>query len=102
MSKFHLTSANLSDVDELVHISSCAHCRFGFLATLSEFFGGLFGSENVFLSAKIEETRKIAVERLISRAQQIQADGVMNLRYELSGHTTVLVYGTAYRNKKEN
>ncbi len=102
MAKIHLTTITLENVEEMGLITEWSVYGYGLLTMIVSYFCNLFGIENYMLEHKIEKAKKAAVQRLAQRAKNIDADGVMNIRYEISNQTTLLVYGTAYKCKKQN
>lgn len=61
----------------------------------------LVGGELTAYSDMINEARAIATKRMVEEAEELRADGIINVRYGtsavMSGAAEVLVYGTAVR-----
>lgn len=64
-------------------------------------FKALVGGELTGYSEMINEARAIATKRMVEEAEQLGADGVINVRYASSmvmqGAAEMLVYGTAVK-----
>ena len=64
---------------------------------------GLIGGEINEYTEMMDESRKIALDKLIKQAKEIGADAVINIRFSTSsimdGASEILVYGTAVRVK---
>ena len=64
-------------------------------------FKTLVGGELTGYSEMINEARAIATKRMVEEAEQLGADGVINVRYASSmvmqGAAEMLVYGTAVK-----
>ena len=90
-----LTTVTLDYVNDLGEVSGV--CVYGVGLITSLFYGicTLFGKSSVFLGRKLDRAKEKATEEMKLYAEERGADGVMNIRYQLSG-LTVLVYGTAY------
>ncbi|MEC7911558.1 MAG: YbjQ family protein [Pseudomonadota bacterium] len=71
------------------------HLGTDILATLKSLIGGELKSYSILLTA----ARKEAMDRMIARADLVQADAIINFRYETStiaaGASEVVAYGTA-------
>lgn len=63
----------------------------------------LVGGELTAYSQMLNESRAIATKRMVEEAEQLGADGVINIRYASSaiiqGAAEVMVYGTAVKFK---
>ena len=73
------------------------HLGTDILATLKTIIGGELKSYSILLTA----ARKEAVERMVTHAEEVGADAVVNFRYETStisaGASEVIAYGTAVK-----
>ena len=71
------------------------HIGTDILATLKNIIGGELKSYSILLTA----ARKEAMDRMIARAKEKQADAIINFRYQTStiaaGASEVIAYGTA-------
>ena len=71
------------------------HLGTDILATLKSLIGGELKSYSILLTA----ARKEAMDRMIARADLVQADAIINFRYATStiaaGASEVVAYGTA-------
>ncbi len=72
----------------------------------SDFVAGLMGfvgGEITAYTDMLEESRRIATERMEAEAERLGADAVINIRYSTSaimaGAAEILVYGTAVKYK---
>lgn len=63
----------------------------------------LIGGELVAYNEMMNDARAIATKRMVSEAEELQADAVINIRYASSavmqGAAEVIVYGTAVKFK---
>ena len=92
-----ITVSKLENVEELKTITAISTFGTGLLTAVVTYFVELLGIENVRMADKNERAKKSAIDRLIAKASNyVDADGIMNLRLELSGKT-VLAYGTVYK-----
>lgn len=92
----NITSSQLDNVSELKTLTATATCGIGLLTAIVLSFCMLFGLQCSWFSKKVEKSKSVATQLLIEKAGQLSADGLMNIRFELSG-LTVFVYGTAYK-----
>lgn len=64
-------------------------------------FKTLIGGELSDYTQMLEESRKIALKRMIEKAKALGADGVINLRFTtsavMSGAAEIMAYGTAVK-----
>ena len=59
-------------------------------------FCHLFGVECSLYNKKVEKAKLAATNVLIQKATAAEADGIMQIQYQLSG-LTILMYGIAYK-----
>ena len=63
----------------------------------------LVGGEIATYTAMLTEARQIAITRLVTEAQKLDADAVVNIRFAtsaiMSGSAEILAYGTAVKLK---
>ena len=63
----------------------------------------LIGVEMTYYSELLSESRQIATERMIEEAKKLNADAVINVRFNtamvMAGSSEVLAYGTAVKLK---
>lgn len=95
----NVTVSKIENVTEMQTLSAVSSFGTGFLTALVSGFIELFGVENHMLARKMEKAKDSATAQLVLQAQQIKADGIMNLNYQFSG-MSVLAYGTAYAGAK--
>ena len=66
-------------------------------------FKTIVGGELTQYSEMLNEARAIATKRMVKEAEELKADGIINIRYATSnimqGAAEVLVYGTAVKFK---
>lgn len=90
-----LTTVTLDYVTDLGEVSGVCVYGVGLLTSLFYCICSLIGKSSVFLGRKLERAKEKAVEEMKVYAQEKHADGVMNIRYQMSG-LSVMVYGTAF------
>ena len=97
-----ITVSKLEDVKELKTVSAASVYGTGFLTTIVSWFIELFGTENKMLIDKIEKAKESAMLSLVAKAKTTRGvDGIMNLRFQISGKT-VFAYGTVFRFCKDD
>lgn len=99
---FESYSAHLDHVTPMGLTSGVSTNGIGLLTAIVEYFCAIFGIENEFLTKKIEKSKSRAFKRMAKIAQAKGADGVMDVRYEITNHTTVIAYGTAFKRTNNN
>ncbi len=92
-----LTTTTLSNVEEIKLLSATSTFGIGFLTSIVWSFCHLFGMECNMFNEKIEKAKNAAANKLIEKAEQVEADGIMGLRFQITG-LTVFIYGVAYKN----
>lgn len=70
---------------------------------IGQSFKHLVGGELTSYNEMMDEARAIATKRMVKEAENLGADGVVNIRYAsaaiMQGAAEVIVYGTAVRFK---
>lgn len=65
----------------------------------------LIGGEMTYYAELLEESRKVATNKMIEKAQELGADAIINIRYQtamvMQGASEVLAFGTAVRASNE-
>ena len=97
---FECTTSHLENVSQLGLVSGVSSHGIGFFTGMCDFFCRFFGEENKMLTKKIEFSKSAAFSRMAQKAIKIGADGVMDFRYEITNHTTIIAYGTAFKKEK--
>ena len=92
-----ITSSTIKNVEELKLLSATSTMGIGFLTAIVLSFCHLFGVECDLYNRKIEKAKAYAANKIFNKANEIHADGIMNVRFQVSG-LTVFVYGVAYKN----
>lgn len=97
-----ITVSQLDNVTELGTVSAVSNFGIGFLTHLVTEILELVGVENDMLMKKIGKAKDKAISYLLWYASATPgAEGIMNLRLQLSGKS-VLAYGTVYRRNRDN
>lgn len=94
----NITKTKLDNVTEIKTVEATSHYGTGLLTAIVTSFIELFGCYNEMYVNKIEKAKEDAKQRLINKAKELNADGIMDYSIELSGKT-VIVYGTAFKYK---
>ena len=89
----------LSQAKRMWHTVRARHLGTDILATLKNIVGGELKSYSILLM----QARQEAMERMIANAKEMEADAVVNFRYETStiaaAASEVIAYGTAIKFK---
>lgn len=93
-----ITVSQLENKTEIKTLTATVSFGMGLITAIVYSFCMLFGLECAMLSHKIDKAKNAASQLILDKAKSIGADGVMNVRFVISG-LTVLMYGTAYKNK---
>ncbi len=88
-------TVSLPDVTPIQMITAKASYGVGFLTAFVGSFCSLFGIQNDLYADKLEKVEALAMKSLLSPAQALGADGVMDVRCQIDG-LSFLVSGTAY------
>lgn len=91
-----LTTSTLDNVSEIELITATSTYGIGFITGIVFSFCHLLGWECKRFNRKVESAKESAKAKLIAEAEKLAADGVMNVRFQLSG-LSVFVYGTAFK-----
>lgn len=91
------TSSHISDVHELELVCASSTYGMGLLTGIIYGLCHVFGTECRAYDWKIQKAKESADEKLAELAYDMGADGVMNIRYLISG-MTVFVSGLTYMN----
>ena len=91
-----LTTLTLYDVKDLGEVSGVCIYGVGLLSALCYLVCSLIGKNAIFVGRKLERAKEKALEEMKLYAQEMGADGVMDMRYQLSG-LSVMAYGTAFQ-----
>ena len=91
-----LTTVTLYDVKDLGEVSGVCIYGVGLFSAVCFLLCSVLGKSMIFVGRKLERAKAKALEEMKLYAQEMGADGVMNLRYQLSG-LSVLVYGSAFQ-----
>lgn len=95
-------SSRIDGVTPMGLTSGVSSNGIGLLTAICEYFCHIFGIENELMTKKIEKSKSRALNRMIKAAMAKGADGIMEIRYEISNHTSVIVYGTAFKRTNNN
>ena len=93
-----LYTSHLSNAVAICGVSGSSSYGIGILTAIGNWFCNFFGAES-YTHIKVGKAADLATKRMMNIAAQKSADGIMDIRYEVSG-TTVFVYGTAFTIQK--
>ncbi|MBQ7598631.1 MAG: heavy metal-binding domain-containing protein [Clostridia bacterium] len=91
-----LTTVTLYDVKDLGEVSGVCIYGMGLFTCICYLICQIIGKSSVFVGRKLDRAKAKAIEEMKLYAQEMGADGVMNLHYQLSG-LSVMVYGSAFQ-----
>ena len=77
-------------------ISASSTYGIGLLTSIAQAICNLFGLECAMYDDKIEKAKNSAAKKLIKKAQEVNAVGIMDIKIEMY-RTTILMYGIAYQ-----
>lgn len=92
----NITSSSVENATEIKMITAVTTCGIGFFTLIALSFCNFFGVECSMYDKKIETAKIATVSKLISKAKEAGATGVMNVRLQVD-RTTVHMYGMAYK-----
>ncbi len=92
----NLTFANIENVEHIKMLSSSSTYGVGFITSIAYGFGNFFGFECKMYDKKIEKAKAAAALKLVEKATEAGAAGIMNVQFQIHG-TTVFMYGIAYK-----
>ena len=84
------------NVKHLKMVSASSTFGVGILTSIAQVICDLFGIECEMYDDKIEKAKKSAAGKLIKKAQEVNAVGIMDIKIEMY-RTTILMYGIAYQ-----
>lgn len=90
-----MTTETIPNVHTLHLISASSTYGTGFWTGICTYFANLCGTECNRLGMKINKAKTSATNELMAKAAAASADGIMEIRYQISGKT-VFIYGIAY------
>ena len=91
-----ITSSYLSSVNEIKLLTSTTTQGIGLLTFIVLGFCNLFGVECNMYNNKIEAAKNASATKIIEKAKQLDATGIMNIRFQITG-LTVFMSGIAYK-----
>ena len=89
-------ASSIPDAIPIQFVSERSTYGTGFLTLFISGFCELFGLPNGMYSKKMQKAERNAMQALEKVANQLGADGIMDVRCEIH-NLSILVYGTAYR-----
>ncbi len=95
-----LSTTTFNDVTECGLVSSSCVYGIGLITYIVYSFCCLFGCSSKMMSDKIDMAKMDATSDIKRQAREMNADGIMGLRYQIS-FLSVLVYGTAFKYNNE-
>ena len=91
-----LYTVTLSNVTPIKMLTASATYGTGFMASLALYCSNLFGTKCDRYTNKLDQAEDMATEYLRRYAEDIGADGVMDVRCQIEG-LTFFICGTAYK-----
>lgn len=91
-----LTSSHLEGVEEIKLLTATSTQGLGLLTLIVLTFCHLFGTECYMYNKKVETTKNATATKLINKAHQVDATGIMDIRFQITG-LTVFMSGIAYK-----
>ena len=96
-----LTSESIPNVQAVKMVSATSTYGIGFGTWFCTELANLCGTECKRLGKKINKANVSATNELMAKAAAANADGIMEIRYQISGKT-VFMYGIAYKMTGDN
>ena len=90
-----LSYTSIPNVTPVKMVSATSTYGVGLLTYIVMGFCAVFGIECSLYNKKVEKAKAAATSELIFKASAANADGIMQIQYQLSG-LTILMYGVAY------
>ena len=88
--------AHCEKVEHIKMLSASSTYGVGLLTSIVYYFCNIFGIECKMYDKKIEKAKSSAALKLIGKASEVGATGVMDVQFQIHG-TTVFMYGIAYK-----
>ena len=92
----NLSFAHIENVEHIKMLSSSSTYGVGLLTSIVFYFCNLFGIECEMYDKKIEKAKSSASLKLIGKASEAGATGIMDVQFQIHG-TTIFMYGIAYK-----
>ena len=92
----NITSSSVEGATDIKMITAVTTFGVGFFTLLILSFCNLLGQECPMYDEKIEKSKVVTASKLITKAKEAGATGIMNVRLQVD-RTTVLMYGMAYK-----
>ena len=92
----NLSFAHIENVEHIKMLSASSTFGVGLLTSIVFYFCNLFGMECEMYDKKIEKAKSSAALKLIGKASEVGAAGIMDVQFQIHG-TTVFMYGIAYK-----
>ena len=90
------TSVSIDNAKHIKMLSESSTYGVGFFTAIAKGFCNIFGLECKMYGKKIEKAKSSAVLKLVEKATQAGAIGIMDVQFQVTG-TTVFVYGIAFK-----
>ena len=94
-----LSFGYIENVKQVKLVSGVTTYGIGLLTYIITSFCHLFGTECSQYDEKINNAKNSAITKMIEKAKQFDADGIMDIHIQMHG-LSVMVYGIAYAEKK--
>ena len=92
----NLSFAHIENVEHLKMLSASSTYGVGFFTAIAVWFCNIFGLECKMYGKKIEKAKSSAALKLIEKATEAGAAGIMDVNFQITG-ITVFMYGIAYK-----
>ena len=92
----NLSFAHIENVEHIKMLSASSTYGLGLLTAIVFWLCNLFGVECDLYDEKIEKAKSSAALKLIGKASEAGAAGIMDVQFQITG-TTVFMYGIAYK-----
>ena len=93
----NLALTKVENVQEIKVVTANATYGVGLITSIAATICSLFGLECKMYDKKIEKAKTRAAQKLIAKATEAGADGIMNLNFQIH-NLTIFASGTAYKN----
>lgn len=92
----NLSITKIENAQELKVVTANATYGVGLITAIAKSLCDVFGLECKMYDKKIEKAKASAAKKMIMKAAEAGADGVMNINFQMYA-TTIFVSGTAYK-----
>jgi len=92
----YITTSNIENATQLKMVTAVTTYGVGIITLFIFSFCHFFGIECQMYDNKIEKAKATTAEKIVEKAKEAGATGIMDLRIQID-KSTVLMYGTAYK-----